>query len=39
MVRVSGFSGAKITNFNIKERVTVDIVRIIKDMKMILTEA
>jgi len=34
---VSRFLGARITNFNSKERVTANIVRMIKDMQMILT--
>lgn len=38
MLRVSGFSGAKRTNFNMKDRVTADIVRTIQDMKMILNQ-
>jgi hypothetical protein len=38
IVRVSGFWGAKITNFNAKDRVTADIVRTLKYMKMILTK-
>ena len=35
---VSGFLGARIMNFNIRERVTANIVRTIKDMQIILTQ-
>jgi hypothetical protein len=38
MVVVSGFLGARMTNFNTSESVTVKIVRMIKEMKMFLTQ-